>query len=170
MTRILRWTPLLAVLAAGPLAAQEPAQPPAHAPQEREGRFGVGLQLTFPTLGLSGMMDVSDDVSIQGILGTAGHGLAIAGRGIARFEPQEHFRPYAYGEVGLWSDYRDRGATPNLGGGLGIELDIRQFLPEAPPVYASFEAGINIGFYSHPELGSGSVARFQIGPAVHYRF
>jgi hypothetical protein len=171
---MIRFVPLCMLAAAivlmAPLAAQQPAtSPPPDAPP-REGRFGVGLQLTWPTFGLSGMMDVSDEVSIQGVLGTAGYGLAIAGRGLFRLPHQEHFRPYAYGEAGLWSAYREWGAVPNFGFGGGIELDIRQFAPEAPPVYASFEAGLNMAFYRDRELGSGSLVRFQIGPAVHYRF
>lgn len=155
----------LVVLAAAPLGAQDPP-----GPSTREGMYGVGLQLTWPTFGLSGMMDIDDDVSIQGVVGTAGHGLALSGRALFRLQPQEHFRPYVYGEAGLWSAYRDWGAVPNFGLGAGIELDIRQFLPEAPPVYASFEAGLNMAFYSDSELGSGSLTRFQIGPALHYRF
>lgn len=170
MTRILCLALLPAALAVAPAAGQDVPPDTAAAYPAREGRWGVGLQLTWPTLGLSGMMDVSEDASLQGVIGTAGYGLAIAARGLYRLPPQEHFRPYVYGELGLWSAYRDWGAVPNLGGGAGIELDIRQFLPDAPPVYASFEAGINIGFYSDSELGSGSHARFQIGPALHYRF
>jgi hypothetical protein len=162
---------LLAVasLGAAPLTAQQPATAAGNGPP-REGTFGVGLQLTWPTFGLSGMMDVSDEVSIQGVLGTAGYGLAISGRGLFRLPHQEHFRPYVYGEAGLWSAYREWGAVPNFGAGAGVELDIRQFLPEAPPIYAAFEAGLNMAFYRDRELGSGALVRFQIGPAVHYRF
>lgn len=161
---------LILALADTPLPAQEPPPREPQPPSAREGMYGVGLQLTWPTYGLSGMMDVNDDVSIQVVVGTAGFGLALSGRALFRLEPQEHFRPYVYGEAGLWSAYRDWGAVPNFGLGAGIELDLRQFLPEAPPFYASFEAGLNMALYSDRELGSGSLTRFQIGPALHYRF
>lgn len=169
MIRILQVSVLLvAVVAAAPLSAQE--EPAITAvPEVREGRMGVGLQLTWPTYGLSGMFDVSDQISVQAVVGTAGYGLALTGRGLYRLGRQEYFRPYAYGEAGMWTGYSHWGTVPNFGFGGGVEADIRQLLPEAPPVYLAFEAGLNMTVYSGT-WGSGTFTRFQIGPALHYRF
>lgn len=162
---------LLAVaVAAAPLAAQDAQEHSTAYPEVREGNLGVGLQLTWPTYGLSGMFDVSDNISVQGVVGTAGYGLALTGRGLYRLARQELFRPYAYGEAGMWTGYGGWGTVPNFGAGAGVEVDIRQFIVDGPPIYAAFEAGLNMTIYSDSFLGSGSFTRFQMGPSVHYRF
>jgi hypothetical protein len=168
---------LLALLAAAPLGAQEPTPPvePTSPPRagalaEREGVVGVGMQFTWPTYGVSGMFDFHDDWSIQGVIGTAGFGLSLTARGIHRLAPQELYRPYAYAEMGSWSNYREWGTVPNFGLGGGVEVDMRDFVDDAPPVYLSFELGLNVAVYRDAELGSGTYARFQFGPAAHYRF
>jgi hypothetical protein len=50
------------------------------------------------------------------------------------------------------------------------ETDIRQFVPDAPPLYATFEVGLIAAVYRDSELGNGSLIRLQLGPALHYRF
>jgi hypothetical protein len=162
---------LLALLAAGPVAAQAPGgASPAGDPPAREGRWGVGAQFTWPTYGVSGMYDLTDEWSVQGVLGTAGFGLAITARGIYRLDREEQYRPYVYGEAGTWSDYRPWGTIPHFGFGGGVEADVRDFIEDAPPLYVSFEAGLNLAIYRDADLGDGTLLRLQLGPAVHYRF
>jgi hypothetical protein len=150
---------------AAPASAQaEPAgERPATFP--REGTRGIGLQLSWPAFGISGMLDVADQVTIQGVLGGHMYGATLAGRGIYRFHPQDIWTPFAYGQVGLWTDYKTHGAVPNFGAGGGVEVDVRSFIPESPPIMAAFEAGIISVFH-----GDGPRVWLQIGPAVHYRF
>jgi hypothetical protein len=160
-----------AVLAAAPLIAQEPMEPtPPAEPQAREGRAGVGFQFTWPTYGLSGMYDLDDEWSVQAVFGIAGFGLSITGRGLYRFERQDQYRPFAYVELGRWSDYGAWGTVPHFGFGGGVEVDVRDFIPDAPALYATFEGGLNLGFHRDPELGSRNALRLQIGPSLHYRF
>lgn len=162
---------MIAMLAAAPLHGQQPADPaPPAGPAAREGRVGVGLQFTWPTYGLSAMVDLGHDWSLQGVIGSAGYGLSLTGRALYRLEPQEEFRPYAYGEIGRWGDYGTLGNVPHFGLGGGVEFDIRDFAPDAPPVYASFEIGLNVGVHRDHDLGNNTLLRLQLGPALHYRF
>lgn len=147
------------------VAAQD--APPAGQGYEREGTMGAGLQLTWPTYGFSFMYDLSERLSAQAVLGAA-FGLAISGRGLYRFSPQELFIPYAYGEVGTWTGFRTSSGTLNFGAGGGVEADPRRIiedLDDFPPIYVSLEAGINVITFS-----GFNTTYFQIGPAFHYRF
>jgi hypothetical protein len=171
MISTIRASIMIAMLAAAPLHGQEPVQPTtAQPPAQREGVVGVGLQFTWPTYGLSGMLDLGNDWSVQGVIGSAGYGLSLTARALYRLDPQEEFRPYAYGEIGRWSDYAALGTVPHFGLGGGVEFDIRDFAPDAPPIYASFELGLNVGVHRSAELGNTTLLRLQLGPALHYRF
>jgi hypothetical protein len=154
---------LVASVAAAPLAAQEPVTP--DVPHAREGNMGVGLQLTWPAYGISGMFDLSDRFSLQGVLGSAGYGASLTARGIFRTAPQEMFTPFFYGQAGMWTGYRAHGSVPNFGVGGGIEIDVRKFVDEFPPVYVGFESGLSMTVFS-----GGTWTWFQIGPSIHYRF
>jgi hypothetical protein len=144
-------------------AAQQAGDPPS--PPAREGTRGIGLQLSWPAFGISGMVDVADQITLQGVLGGYMYGATLAGRGIYRFPAPDIWTPFAYGQVGVWTDYETHGAVPNFGAGGGVEVDIRSFIPESPPIYAAFEAGIiSVLQGDRPRVW------LQIGPAVHYRF
>lgn len=69
----------------------------AFAQEQKETKFGIGFQSTFPAWGLSGMMDVNDKVSVQGILGAFGDLNIYAGRGIYRFRKEPMWNTYGYG-------------------------------------------------------------------------
>lgn len=168
MQRLWLLTAIGMFLGAGTLSAQEPAN--AKGTYEREGNFGVGLQLTSPTYGLSAMADLSDRFSVQGVLGTGGYGAALTGRGLYRLQPQELFVPYGYGEIGTWTGtYSGINNAFIWGLGGGLETDPRRLLEgleDFPPIYAALEVGLN--FIS---WGSGyNWTRFQGGLALHYRF
>lgn len=118
----------------------------ASAQEQKETKFGVGLQ----NWGISGMMDVSDKVSVQGILEAFGYLKAYTGRGIYRFKRESVWNAYGYGMVGMWSysydaDWdRAKGTETAMcfGAGGGIEYNWQAFAPNLPPIWWNLEAGI----------------------------
>lgn len=160
----------LCLLVPAAVAAQE-APPEADGAQgyEREGTMGAGVQLTWPTYGFSFMLDLSEQLSVQAVVG-AGFGFLVSGRGLFRFSPQELFIPYAYGEVGTRTGFQGFGRL-NFGAGGGIEADPRRILEDMedlPPVYVSLEVGLNVTTFGAGTTGTRT--RLQAGPALHYRF
>lgn len=156
---------LLLAASVGTARAQDPTPGTAPDRGHTRGAFGAGVQLTWPAYGLSAMYDLSETLSVQGVVGSAGYGFSLTGRGIYRFTPQEKFTPYAYGSVGTWSGYLGYGMVPNFGAGGGVELDVRTFAPDLPPLFIGVEGGLNLVTYS-----GGSYTYFEFGPGIHYRF
>lgn len=155
-------TALVALLGAAPLYAQ--TTPPADEPLTRP-RTGVGVQLTWPAYGVSGILDLNDRLSVQGVVGTTwGYGLSLTGRGLYRIEPQEKFTPYVFGAAGVWTGYLGYTA-PSFAAGAGIELDARTFAPDLPALFINLEAGFNVVTYA-----GGATSYFEVGPGIHYRF
>ncbi len=145
-------------------AQQVPQEEPLTRP-----RTGVGVQLTWPTYGLSGVMDLTDNLTVQGVVGPF-WGLSLTGRGIYRLTPLELFTPFAYGAVGYSTGFVlgtvSRG-TVHFGGGGGVDVDVRNFVPDLPPIFVNLEAGLM--FVPWPG-GGGTSTYFMLGPGVHYRF
>ncbi|MBU0569102.1 porin family protein [bacterium] len=148
----------------------------ASAQEQKETKFGVGFQSSFPAWGISGMMDVFDKVSVQGILGAFGNLKTYAGRGIYRFRREPFWNTYGYGMVGMWSysyfdDYARRNyvketeTAMGFGAGGGIEYNWQAFAPNLPPIWWNLEAGIG----SVP-LKYYNFSSFMIGVGAHYRF
>ncbi len=63
------------------------------AQEEPRGRIGVGFQASFPAWGFSGMVDLTNKLSIQGIFGLLGDLKTYAGRGIYRFKVEPYWNP-----------------------------------------------------------------------------
>lgn len=146
----------------------------ASAQEQKETKFGVGFQ----GWGISGMMDVSDKVSVQGILGMFGDLRTYAGRGIYRFRREPLWNAYGYGMVGMWSgsyskwdayrgDYVEETETAmGFGAGGGIEYNWQAFSPNLPPIWWNLEAGIgSVGFDHYNDFSA-----FMFGGGAHYRF
>ncbi len=150
------------LLGAAPVAAGAQEAPPEE-PLTRPST-GVGVQLTWPAYGVSGILDLGDRLSVQAVLGV-GYGLGLTGRALYRLTPQELFTPYGYGALGYWSSYSTFGGVPNFGAGVGAEADLRRFIEDLPPLFGHVEAGIGGVAYS-----GGTWLFFQVGPAIHYRF
>lgn len=149
-------------LAAAPLAvaAQETV-----AADEGTSKLSAGVQLVWPAYGFSAMYDVNDRLTVQGVLGSAGYGLSITGRGIWNFSSDEKYTPYVFGAVGAWTGYEAFGSVPHFGGGAGAKMDLRQIDPDLPPLTVSLEGGLTVATFS-----GGSYTLFSFGPGIHYRF
>lgn len=147
------------------------------AQKEEETKFGIGFQSAFPAWGISGMMDVSDEFSVQGILGAFGDLKTYAGRGIYRFEKKPNYNTYGYGMVGAWSytgfeigsGFQLKETTETVmgfGAGVGIEYDWRVFAPELPPIMWNLEIGLGSVKFGNVDF---SFSTLMVGAGAHYR-
>ncbi len=142
----------------------------AMAQEDNHGKFGVGGQVTFPTIGMSFIVNTESPFSIQAILGVFGDLKTYSGRLLFRIPATESAVPYAYGLFGAWSfrDYTDglkkkTEIVPAYGFGLGLEY----FKSEGP----------NIGYST--EIGYGSIKfrkldydidAIMYGAGIHFYF
>jgi len=136
-------------------------------PVRYETQYGVGFQGTFPSAGISGMMDVSEEISVQGIIGFASYLTTITGRGLYRFSAEEWWDAYGYGMLGLWS-YRggtDTESSLAFGIGAGLSYDWRGFAEDLPPVRWNIEIGIG-----SVQFEAINYSAIMIGAGAHYRF
>lgn len=144
-------------------------------------RFGVGFQSSFPAWGISGMVDVADNLSVQGILGAFGDLKTYAGRGIYRFTRKPYYNAYGYGMIGAWSytgyeyywvgwSLRSRKTTETVlgfGAGVGIEYDWRAWSPNLPPIWWNLEVGLGMVNFEKVDY---DFSTFMLGVGAHYRF
>ena len=139
---------------------------------QKKAKFGVGFQYTFPACGLSGIMDVTPNTSIQGIFGFFGDLKMFAGKGIYRFKKEHYWNIYGYGEVGVFSitgygNWRNQKiineTSMGFSTGAGIEYGWQALSPNLPPVWWNFELGLGtVMDYGFPTMFYGCGA--------HYRF
>jgi len=153
--------------------------------EDETKRFGVGFQSSYPAWGISGMMDVADNLSVQGILGMVGDLKTYAGRGIYRFRKEPYWNTYGYGMIGAWSypgyeieyEYIYGISYPTMkkitetvmgfGAGVGIEYDWRALSPNLPPIWFNLEIGLgNVKF----KKIDYDFSAFMAGAGAHYRF
>jgi hypothetical protein len=143
----------------------------AAAQDAESGRFGVGLQSSWPSYGLSGIYDMSDQITLQAVVGALGTVTNLGARALYRFNQQEKYNLYGFGTAGLWRyDYTiDTESVVGFGGGAGIELDWREIIsPEDgsfPPLYSSFDLGFVLADFDHYNFSG-----FSFGGGLHYRF
>jgi hypothetical protein len=137
-------------------------------------KYGVGFQGTFPASGLSGMMNITDDIAIQAIAGFFGTLRTFSGRGLYKFQQEDYWDLYGYGMLGAWSyrgwtvgNSRTTETVLGFGAGAGIQYDWRAFNPDLPPIAWNLELGIGIVDFNEVNY---SFSTFMIGAGVHYRF
>ena len=139
---------------------------------ESASPFGVGFQASWPAYGLSGLYDVNEQITAQAVIGFLGTVTTFAGRGIYRFQRDDLYNLYGFGEAGVlrWAGAGFASETAlGIGGGAGIEFDLAEaFSSETdsfPPLFASLEIGLtlaNFDNYNFSLLG--------LGGGIHYRF
>jgi hypothetical protein len=153
---------IVTVTTAGRVEAQE---------AESDSPFGIGFQSSWPSYGLSGLYDLNDRITIQGIVGALGTITSFGARGIYRFQNEDKYDLYGFGTAGLWSyDYVvDTENVLGFGGGAGVELDWRRILsPEDdsfPPLFSSIDIGFVLANFDHYDFSGVT-----IGGGLHYRF
>ncbi len=132
-------------------------------------RFGLGVQNTFPSNGISGVMRLDGDISLQGIIDPFGILKTYSGRLLYGFNKEKEYELYVYGSVGAWSysAFNITETALGFGGGVGIEWDWRNFRKTLPPIYWNAELGL--GFAGFDVVGY-SANTLWIGLGAHYRF
>lgn len=132
-----------------------------------ETRFGIGFQTSIPAWGISGMMNFSPQVSGQAMIGLAGTVQNLTGRVIYRFTRESRYSVYGYGLAGVWT-YTGGLSNQNeaaVGGGAGVEYDLRGLGEELPPLFFNLEIGMAIA-----DFQGYSFNTVTMGSGVHYRF
>jgi hypothetical protein len=135
-------------------------------------KFGIGLQFTLPAWGISGMVDVAENISAQGIFGVFADLKTYAARGIYRFKKETYWNVYGYGMVGAWSYtnwlFEENTETVmGFGAGTGIEYDWRALASGLPPLFFNLEMGLSSVNFNEVAYNFSS---FMVGAGLHYRF
>lgn len=151
---------LALVVSAGQAAAQEGA--PATS-SDHVSPFSIGVQATTSAYGFSGIYRVTPRVAGQVVVGSAGYGTALTGRGIYSFDAQESFTPFVYAALGTWTGFEDTSVI-TTGLGAGAEFDLGRFSESLKNLTFTLEAG-----FTRASVEDISVTQFGIGPALHYR-
>ncbi len=149
--------------------------------EEKKTKFGIGLQNLSPAWGISGMLDITPDMSIQGIIDPLGNLKMYTGKGIYRFKKGPSWSAYGYGMAGAWSHYpyydvvgwnvvKKTETIVGFGAGAGIEYDWRGLSADFsnfPLIWWNIEIGLGkIDFKKSGVDFSG----IMIGGGLHYRF
>jgi hypothetical protein len=166
-TGVLRTAVMITVICALPVMAEAQTGGSVGAPEPT--KFGVGFQGTWPAYGLSGMMDVTEDISAQAIIGFFGSLNTFAARGLYKFQKEDYWNLYGFGMVGVWSySVGSLSETvPGFGLGGGISYDWRAFDENLPPIFWNLELGL--GFVNFDEVDY-SFSTVLFGAGLHYRF
>ncbi len=145
-------------------AAQEEEPEP---PLRGELPVGIGVQYAAPAFGISGMYDVTDQISVQAVFGFFGGLQMYSGRGLYHFNQQEAYNIYGFGTVGAWR--YSTTSVLGVGGGAGLEYSWQQLFDSAeiPPLFGNIE----IGFVHLSDDFSGyTFSSLTYGGGIHYRF
>ncbi len=131
--------------------------------QAQPGSIGIGLQSSYAfwgSGGLSVIYDLSPAASIQGIFGIGARRQSFEGRYLHRFRQEAFWDGYTFGSAGIYS-----GPSTGflLGGGIGIEYDIRGIDGTLPPI----SLNADIGVIARDGLADFNV---QLRTGFHYRF
>jgi hypothetical protein len=132
-------------------------------------KYGVGFQSAFPAYGLSGMMDINEDISVQAIVGFFGSLKTFAARGLYNFQREDYWNLYGFGMLGVWnySIGSVSETVPGFGLGAGISYDWRAFNADLPPLFWNLELGLGIVNFDEVNY---NFSTFMFGAGVHYRF
>jgi hypothetical protein len=151
--------------------AIHPQQASAQDGDESDSPFGVGFQSSWPSYGLSGVYDMTDQVTLQAVVGLLGTVSNLAGRGLFRFQQNEGYDVFGFGTVGLWrysAGIVDESVI-GVGGGGGVELDWGALLKDEddsiPPIFTTIEIGLVLANFDRYNFSALS-----IGGGIHYRF
>ncbi len=147
--------------------------------REEEKTYGIGFQTLYSVgsiisvWGISGMADVTPNMSIQLIIAPFGPGLSApfgdpkmyAGKFIYRYKKKLYWNAYAYGMVSALDYYKtDEEFDLFAGVGTGIEGNWKALYSGLPSIAWSLEIGIGKG--NLKEISNVSI----ISGGAHYRF
>jgi hypothetical protein len=92
----------------------------------KNGKFGVGVQLSFPTYGISVKKEMSDTLTAQATVGGGGFFTVIGGRGLYKFKKDLAYDVYGFGSLAYlsWSGLGSSLSSIGYGAGGGLEYDV----------------------------------------------
>ena len=126
----------------------------------KNGKFGVGVQLSFPTGGISVKKEMSDTLTAQATIGGGGAYTVIGGRGLYKFKKDAAYDIYGFGGLAYinWKLLGLSETSFGYGAGAGIEYDVAKDITvngELGYYGASFGDGF-IGTYGGIGFGLGA--------------
>jgi len=130
----------------------------------KNGKFGVGVQLSFPTGGISVKKEMSDTLTAQATLGGGGFFTVIGGRGLYKFKKEPEYDIYGFGSLAYisWGGLSSSLTTVGYGAGAGIEYDVAKEITVSGEL-GFFGASFGNGF-------TGTYGGVGIGLGAHYWF
>ncbi len=131
--------------------------------------FAAGVQILGVGWGLSGLMDLNDDWSMQAVAGPFGRMNIYAVRGLYSLYRQADWNAYAFGQLAHINNREEEGdpreTAFSVGGGVGVQYDWSRLHPDMPPLIWSIEAGL-----MSDKLDNRDISGVRVGGGVHYRF
>lgn len=130
-------------------------------------KYAVGIHLGNLTSGFSFKYRATEKITAQATLGFIGSLSSYGVRGLYAFNTGPFYELYGYGSLALWrfDGFIDDSAV-GAGAGGGIEYDLRGLSPTLPPLFVTYELGLNLVNFSN----YNGFSSFGTGVALHYRF
>ncbi len=129
--------------------------------------ISAGIQSSLPSIGFSVRSDLSDKLSIQGVLGFFGNVDTYLARANYKLTEDQFFHTYGYATTGIWAyDYvlsTEFAVGASIGG--GAEFDWQKIDKTLPPLYTNIELGI-----TYTTLDRYNVSNLSLGFGLHYKF
>lgn len=150
-----------------------------HSYKNYNTKYGIGGQFTTPVFGVSGMMDINENISAQAIIGFLGDLFMIGGKGLYKFNKDEYWNIYGYGLIGpSWyttDKYNSTARTYEeitefnimFGGGAGFEYNWKALSESLPDLFWNIELGFGILSFDETDY---DISGITFGAGVHYRF
>ena len=135
----------------------------------KKNNLYVGFQSSWPSYGISAKMDIKEKVAIQGVIGLLGTVNSYSVRGIYKFKQKQFYNLYGFGSVGLWTwdggRYYGSESVFGIGGGAGVEYDLRGIDRSFIPLFVNAEIDITIASFDNYSFSSTG-----LGLGLHYKF
>ena len=130
----------------------------------KNGKYGAGVQLSFPTGGLSVKKEMSDTLTAQATIGGGGYYTVIGGRALYKFKKEPDYDIYGFGGLSYinWSYFGYNESAVGFGGGAGVEYDVTKEISVNGEL-GYYGANFGTGF-------TGSYGGVGLGIGAHYWF
>ena len=149
--------------------------------EEKKPKYGVGFQVSYPAWGISGIMDLTDKISAQVVIGLFGDLNSFTGRVNYKFTGEKFWNVYGFGQIGIWTypyeeyywegwnlkEEKKREISPAFGAGAGVEYNWQALSSKLPPVWYRLEIGLCHANFDEADY---TVSTLLWGVGLHFRF
>ncbi len=129
----------------------------------KNGKFGVGFQLSWPSYGLSVKKELTNEITAQGTIGAFGTVTNFGAKAMYKFKKEPEYDIYGYGSLGVYkwsgSGLFASESVMGFGAGAGLEYDVTK------EITVNGEIGFGAVNFDHYSYGS-----FGMGLGAHYWF